>query len=1376
MHVNALVVTEQSVSNPFVRFEMDYSALQRFASPEPDPFSGQVDMAQENGIHLHWTLPKALRQGIHREDTGATDFPLVPNRWLVVRISEGSDANLKAWLIESDYVGPEGKTAYVDPKATTVDQATPVMMGRVRELAAVEAALPSGPLFLKAVAPGSIMFSAYSPGVQNVLTFRDALETIDAGTFTYSVAGWFSDAAQDPLKDSVWEQQKDNLQTYANKQFDWLVNTTSTNLPNRMLLHAFVHKAPWDRKGRNIPATNYPMDTPNRVSVAIGNTAIDALAGLMSVRKGAAYADLLAAFQYGLLDDFDEPGSAEQLNAAIRQHWFGASPGGTIWTIIPAERPEGTPTEPPAAEEKAALAALNAVQVRLDREQRVLESMQARLYSLWWKTGYLLRADEIPAPIETAKKYKWYKEQLKQQINEDRACAGSDPERESWYFCKVKAQRNRVMLLSPVLANAKSAVEALLKTTRKLKPVNLPQFFHPNDPVVLIAGLGRSTNFDPSRGVLCRLASQTTAELTAGGTLFSTIAGRGADIRGTIPLLQDARNLLPEGVQQLHIENVLLSPGLLATRIGKSRTQIAEAIAALREAPQGPRFPPPEYSAEEWKQPWIPFLLDWDVTIMKSPAYTPEKGKPFSAFRQDRWNFDGTDYVWQGPTDASTEDFSQHDSQIQAQGRTFITPQLAFTFAAQLEQYVRDHKDRDPKLVELLDEVRKLEGSDILSQRLSGLLGMMVERAYRQTLRPTGAIGELLDKNNPAPPLPYPNATSEAHPILDFAPLSGVFFVVNKLAVTDTFGRTVDVMLSNYNACKDGANVDQYFYPYTGRALTPLVGAQRTPFSKPPAPTNKKSKDATERMLQLPPRFHQDSQLLFRLVSNEGRNENIHVAAGANPVCGWIVPNHLDRSLALYAPDGSPWGELFLSLRHDPGPPLREIFVPVWQPDPVNPNAPKNLDAIPNPYVRGLLQTLAGRASTDSGQAFNAFLRSIDETMWTIDPRGHRQDQNLAVLVGRPLAIVRAEMALRLRGLPYTNQDWEYTFTKPDFKSPEKPHSLGTEDGGVFHYRWPVRLGSATLADDGLIGYFLDDPSDAAGNFAAFNCITPRPDTPSDFVRKIGDPGTYPLVRPIDDSVSAWDPKQSQVVRLTILADPRCRVHAFPGLLPVVALEVPDEFVTTALEKISFMFRVGPLLTPPQAIRTPLPFGVRGVWSWFDKLTNATSQALAVGDDAEIPASPQVAKEGWLNFKPDDGLRLDYRIAPVSSPIRSGTSMDLRITIANPATEPAAFEKLEIAIPNGQDIPTDLSLNHELPSPAVESSGSGDWNVRNSGSSVVITPQSGMQASVAKAKPIVFVLPGIQVNRQPGTVMVSIVEQPYPAADASRGARILDKI
>ncbi|HZO25856.1 MAG TPA: hypothetical protein VFH48_07670, partial [Chloroflexota bacterium] len=124
-----------------------------------------------------------------------------------------------------------------------------------------------------------------------------------------------------------------------------------------------------------------------------------------------------------------------------------------------------------------------------------------------------------------------------------------------------------------------------------------------------------------------------------------------------------------------------------------------------------------------------------------------------------------------------------------------------------------------------------------------------------------------------------------------------------------------------------------------------------------------------------------------------------------------------------------------------------------------------------------MLQTVWDR--TDNGIGFSDFLQVVDETLWSINPPGDRNDHDLAVLVGRPLAIVRAELSLKLSGLPVVNQDWWNLFTPDsiDTDDPTQPAQLAAIDGGVSSFQWPVRLGSHVLRDDGLIGYFVDDPA-----------------------------------------------------------------------------------------------------------------------------------------------------------------------------------------------------------------------------------------------------------------------------------------------------------
>src|SRR4026208_165254 len=104
MALDALVVTREArTSQNFQRWQMTYSSLDSFQSPEPAPFSGLEEFSthpEKEGVYLLWTLPAALRHGTQTDpSSGAVTFPLVPNRWLVVRYSGPSDRRVAtAWV------------------------------------------------------------------------------------------------------------------------------------------------------------------------------------------------------------------------------------------------------------------------------------------------------------------------------------------------------------------------------------------------------------------------------------------------------------------------------------------------------------------------------------------------------------------------------------------------------------------------------------------------------------------------------------------------------------------------------------------------------------------------------------------------------------------------------------------------------------------------------------------------------------------------------------------------------------------------------------------------------------------------------------------------------------------------------------------------------------------------------------------------------------------------------------------------------------------------------------------------------------------------------------------------------------------------------
>lgn len=251
--------------------------------------------------------------------------------------------------------------------------------------------------------------------------------------------------------------------------------------------------------------------------------------------------------------------------------------------------------------------------------------------------------------------------------------------------------------------------------------------------------------------------------------------------------------------------------------------------------------------------------------------------------------------------------------------------------------------------------------------------------------------------------------------------------------------------------------------------------------------------------------------------------------------------------------------------------------------------------------------------------AFANLLQVIDETLWTIDPLGARDNANLSVLVGRPLALVRARLQLEMEGPPLTDNSWQYTF---DPAQPEAPN-----------YTFPVMLGNVNLMKDGLLGYFSGDDYDV------FNTthypeedITP---TSPPYIRKIGSSNNYINLEFNDQSKAL----------LTLLVDPRAAVHAYTPVLPTTAIQVPQVYIDSALQRMEVTFRTGPLLSDAQVpengslenatILMPKPNEKNGTWNWleFDG-TQWLSRDIADTDDGVRFSNTQPRlRTGLLNLK-----------------------------------------------------------------------------------------------------------------------------------------------
>jgi hypothetical protein len=85
---------DQQSSGYWGNTQTNYQNLYMGADAGPLPFS--TASRPSPGAHLMWTLPSTLRHGNQSTITGDVDFPLVPNRWLVMRIAYPNDDSAPA--------------------------------------------------------------------------------------------------------------------------------------------------------------------------------------------------------------------------------------------------------------------------------------------------------------------------------------------------------------------------------------------------------------------------------------------------------------------------------------------------------------------------------------------------------------------------------------------------------------------------------------------------------------------------------------------------------------------------------------------------------------------------------------------------------------------------------------------------------------------------------------------------------------------------------------------------------------------------------------------------------------------------------------------------------------------------------------------------------------------------------------------------------------------------------------------------------------------------------------------------------------------------------------------------------------------------------
>jgi hypothetical protein len=340
--------------------------------------------------------------------------------------------------------------------------------------------------------------------------------------------------------------------------------------------------------------------------------------------------------------------------------------------------------------------------------------------------------------------------------------------------------------------------------------------------------------------------------------------------------------------------------------------------------------------------------------------------------------------------------------------------------------------------------------------------------------------------------------------------------------------------------------------------------------------------------IELRPRFTTPMRLHFELESS-------------GPVCGWVLPNHMEHSLGIYSATGQALGAFQQRLKRAAG---DKAYY--WAPFPGDRHEKNGL---PRGDALGAFCDWIGGLEVETGDTFSALL---DKSIQATDQRVPEEDPGISVLVGRPLALVRARLRLEPAGLPAHS---------PELAGPVQANALekAMVTRGFEKVRWPIRVGDQRARNDGLVGAFQCSSSGAPeGPFYA---------TWGEDEDKAGVFGAQ------DFSLDCEAP-----LRLVLLMDPQARAHAVMGALPRVHLELPADICLSAKRVRDVFFQTAPLLGESETPAMPLPSDDYGEWSW------AWRPGVTTGwkeDPALIEATdrggfsgrwPSIA-EGWLKLR-----------------------------------------------------------------------------------------------------------------------------------------------
>ncbi len=1198
--------------------------------PQSDPAPFGAGAARATGVHLHWAMPDALLAAARPDPANPKpQLPQLPDQWVVVRTLQPvghTQVLATGWVVDARTKVVTPLPLFTGPAASLPNGAVPALDG-----------FSLGVHWTSSYTASAGRFAFHDP-LTDLGPLREvATAGFDGDQAVYTVAGWWSDPAQDPVSGARgiagldaalarlrWDIDHDLADAYLQERDTREVRTEvegglarpreyppteiygsdgrriegvagtalssgtpfvkalrtahGDSLPRYdSLLHGSVLGVP---VGTALPAAD---DKPaaSEMTVAVGSDVDDVIAamGAAGVGLGAdqrrAAEDLLAAFSHGLVAEL---GTADGLDyLGHREHESG------FWSLTGAPVPG---MKPDILQDQVGQGA-NPLTVGRHGRAGMSRASSGRSFEtphLAWKQ----KADLLDLTMHTKATSSSGGVKVSDVVEEE---PPPDPTREV-----VKAPP-RYFRPAPLVVAVRGARpshrhhgDGLFNSEGKLlcryPRAAVPRYRGLVDGARVVPTLGSGA----VPGEVLTVVREAVLLNPYGRAWLAAAANPTADTRTAIATRLDAEMVRLYGVEgtydgSSHIAFVEPKAASSWDSVSVHRQNLEHQISAVvAGAATAEGQPPSPVAITTWRQPWVPIWVEWRVTVTGT---TTVRG----------WQVQGHDL------ELAEDDPAAPTLTRELTGRGLAGKGVGETLRAAVTAWLASEAQRQ------VTPGRTAYGAGSAVQRLADLdhpldlLSASLDGLREQLLGIDFMGGAKRQDGKPV---------ASGSPV----PLLGGTVTIDALRVVDAFGRFVDVPESVLDDLRTTLELE-------------VEGEART--------------------LRLRPRIQNAARWLWRLVDpgqaadtaphlmKEAFVNQVAPTAAVNPVAGFLLPDHIDEALEAFTVAGDPIGQVL----HDP------ITNAVnWECAPGRPLPP---DAGPladiHPQEQLVAEIAAGMIRADAAAralpepptdtALTAFLRAVDSTLWSVDTFASLGDSSLAGLVGRPIAVVRTILTLD------APDDVEEVTLAAGLTAATRRAAydvLAEED-------FEVQLGTLGRADDTLLGFFVDDDYEKFFIVDKVVAELARVRPTGRHLGHLGVLGTAAAEDPIDldhpylNEANRIVVRRGQTRRLTLLMIPGGRVHLTSGVLPRKELALADAWFGPGMKRLMPSLRVGPLLVDPGEVRLPL-VSILGENQTFTRRTGELAwkddPILAATQTAYLPRLPHEVQEGWIRVTPSE--------------------------------------------------------------------------------------------------------------------------------------------